>query len=52
MTVLSDKWIKKMAKSNKMISPFIEPAAKYFPSGDIAIVFVVDSNSANKTDSL
>ena len=23
MTVLSDKWIKKMAKSNKMIAPFV-----------------------------
>ena len=23
MTVLSDKWIKKMAKSNKMITPFV-----------------------------
>ena len=29
MTVLSDNWIKRMAKSQKMISPFVEKKLEY-----------------------
>ena len=36
MTVLSDKWIKKMAKSNKMITPFV---SKQVRKGKFLLVY-------------